>query len=65
MLEGFKVYDDIQGPPASPEAMTAIKAWFDEMVESGRIKVLTVKTNIGTVTFITTGEVPLADREGD
>lgn len=68
-MDDVLILDDVQGPPLTPEQQTrrhlAIKAWFDEMVESGKIKVLTVNTEHGRVTFITTGEVPRDDREGD
>lgn len=64
-MEGVQIWDDPSPIKLTPESQDRIKAWFDEMVESGKIKVLTVNTDIGRVTFITQGEVPLDDREGD
>lgn len=58
--QGFQIYDDVSGPPPSPEAMQRIKEWFDEMVESGRIKVLTHYYEGGSVTIISKGDA-LAD----
>lgn len=65
-MEGVQIWDDQPWrKPMTTEQANRIKASFDELVASGKIKVLTVETSIGRVTFITQGEVPLADREGD
>lgn len=64
-MDDVQIWDDVVTMRPSPEAMKAIREWFNEMVESGRIKVLTVEREYGSVTFITAGEVPLADREGE
>lgn len=64
-MDDVMIWDDPPSKPMTPESLDRIKAWFDEMVESGKIKVLTVNTEHGRVTFITNGEVPRDDREGE
>lgn len=62
-MDGVQIWDDPPLKPMTPEHLARIKAWFDELVATGKIKVLTVETEIGRVTFITAGEVPPDDRE--
>ena len=52
---GVQIWDDPPQKPMTPEHLARIKAWFDEMVASGKIEVLTVEGKYGTVTFIRAG----------
>ena len=59
----MEIWDDVQGPPPSPEVQAIMKVWFREMVAAGRIKVLTYKVGDDSFTFITKGEPPLTESE--
>jgi hypothetical protein len=55
-VEGLQIYDDVQGPRPTPEQQARIRVWFDELVASGQIKVLTVELRGSRVTFISKGD---------
>lgn len=60
----MQIWDDVVTGPTSPETMKAIRERFDELVATGKIRVLTVKYKSGTVTFISPGDAG-NDLEGD
>lgn len=63
-MDGVQIWDDLPPKPLTPDQLDRIKAWFDEMVATGKIEVLTVEGKYGTVTFIRAGSAR-NDREGE
>ena len=54
-MDDVIIWDDPYPMSMSRASLDRIKAWFDEMVATGKIEVLTVEGKYGTVTFIRAG----------